>query len=128
MTSLAKIWFIFKTFIFKIPIMTNITFFWCICFVNINLFRYINPIIFSLHENCPNAEFFHFPVFGLNTEISSVNIQIQFKCKKIRTRRNLYLDTFHAVSNIYNLYKRFIQKNWRVIFSILLKNRSNNYC
>ena len=35
MTTIAKIWFILKTNIFKIPIMTNITFYWCICFINI---------------------------------------------------------------------------------------------
>ena len=30
----------------------------------------------------------YFPVFGLNTEISSVNLRIYFKYKKIRTRNN----------------------------------------
>ena len=30
----------------------------------------------------------HFPVFGLNTDIYSVNIRIQSKYRKIRTRKN----------------------------------------
>ena len=39
----------------------------------------------------------YFPVFGLNTEIYSVNLRIQFEYRKIRTRKNSHLDTFHAV-------------------------------
>ena len=38
-----------------------------------------------------------FPVFGLNTEIYGVNLRIQSKCGKIRTRRTPYLDDFHTV-------------------------------
>ena len=30
----------------------------------------------------------YFPVFGLNTEIYSVNVRIQSKCRKIQTRNN----------------------------------------
>ena len=35
--------------------------------------------------------------FGLNTEI--YDVYIQSVCGKIRTRKTLYLDIFHAVSN-----------------------------
>ena len=43
---------------------------------------------FTLHEKCPNTNFFsgpYFPVFGLNTE-------------KYRPEKTPYLDTFHAMS------------------------------
>ena len=39
----------------------------------------------------------YFPVFGLNTEIYSVNLRIQSEYPKIRIRKNSYLDTFHSV-------------------------------
>ena len=38
-----------------------------------------------------------FPAFGLNTDIYSVNLRIQSKYGKIRTRKILYLDNFYAV-------------------------------
>ena len=41
-----------------------------------------------------------FPVFGLNTEIYGVNLRIQSECRKIRTRKTPYLDTFQAVSAV----------------------------
>ena len=41
----------------------------------------------------------YFPIFGLNTEIYSVNLRIQSEYRKIRTgpEKTLYLDTFHTV-------------------------------
>ena len=39
----------------------------------------------------------YFPAFGLNTEIYSVNLRIKSECGKIWTRKNPYLDNFHAV-------------------------------
>ena len=45
----------------------------------------------SLREKCPNTELFsgpYFPACGLNTEIFGVNLRIQFKHRKIRTRKN----------------------------------------
>ena len=39
----------------------------------------------------------YFPAFGLNTEIYGVNIRIQSKYWKIRTRKTPYLDTFYTV-------------------------------
>ena len=45
----------------------------------------------TLRKKCPNREFFsdpHFPVFGLSTDIYSVNPCIQSKYEKIRTRKN----------------------------------------
>ena len=39
----------------------------------------------------------YFPLFGLNTEIYSVNLRIQSKYGKIRTRKTLYLDAVDAV-------------------------------
>ena len=39
----------------------------------------------------------YFPVFGLNTEIYSINLRIQPKYGEIRTRKSPYLDTSHTV-------------------------------
>ena len=45
----------------------------------------------SLHEDCSSEEIFgsFFPVFGMNTEIYKVNLRIQFKYIRIRTRKIL---------------------------------------
>ena len=55
----------------------------------------------SLREKCPNTiQRFsgpYFPAFGLNMEIYGVNLRIQSECRKIRTKKIPYLDTFHAV-------------------------------
>ena len=40
----------------------------------------------------------YFPAFGLNTERYSVSFRTQSECDKIRTRKTLNTDTFHAVS------------------------------
>ena len=40
----------------------------------------------------------YFPAFGLNTKRYGVSLRIQLKCGKIRTRRTLNTNTFHAVS------------------------------
>ena len=40
----------------------------------------------------------YFPVFGLNMEIYRVSFRIMSKCGKIRTRKTLNTDNFHAVS------------------------------
>ena len=45
-----------------------------------------------------------FPIFGLNTEIFSVNLLIQSENWKIRIRKNSILDTFNAVYVIHHLY------------------------
>ena len=39
----------------------------------------------------------YFPVFGLNAEIYGVNLRIQSKYKKIRTRKNSIFGHFHVV-------------------------------
>ena len=39
-----------------------------------------------------------FPAFGLNMEIYCVNLRIQSKCGKIRTRRTTNTNTFYAVN------------------------------
>ena len=41
-------------------------------------------------KNCPYSEFSgpFFPAFGLNAEIYSVNLQVQYEYGKIRTRKN----------------------------------------
>ena len=39
----------------------------------------------------------HFPAFGLNMEIYSVNLRIQSECRKMRTRKTPNKDTIHAV-------------------------------
>ena len=56
-------------------------------------------------EKCPNTEYFpgpYFPVFGLNTEIYGVNLRIQSKYRKIRTRNN----------SVFGLFSRSV---WRMI-------------
>ena len=46
--------------------------------------------LIPLGKNCPYSEFsgLFFPAFGLNAEIYSVNLQVQYECGKIRTRKN----------------------------------------
>ena len=39
----------------------------------------------------------YFPVCGLNTEIYGVYLRVQSEYRKIRTRKNQFLDTFRAV-------------------------------
>ena len=39
----------------------------------------------------------YFPAFGLNTDRYGVSLRIQSECGKIRTRKTLNTDTFHAV-------------------------------
>ena len=54
----------------------------------------------TLDKKFPKDEVFYgpyFPVFGVNTNIYSVNLRIQSKYGKIRTKKTLYFDTFHAV-------------------------------
>ena len=40
----------------------------------------------------------YFPAFGLNTEIYSVSLHIQFECGKIRARKTPKKDTFDVVN------------------------------
>ena len=59
---------------------------------------------YTLRKKCPNTVFFfnrHFAVFELNTEIYGVNLRIQFKYGRIRTRKTPYLDIFHTLIIIY---------------------------
>ena len=52
---------------------------------------------YSLYEKYPNMDFFsgpYLPVFGLNTMIYAVNLSIQSKCRKIRTRKNSVFEYF----------------------------------
>ena len=51
----------------------------------------------------------YFPVFGLNTEIYSVNLRIQSKYRKLRTRKNSIFGHFSR-SNTYILFE------WRLYF------------
>ena len=51
----------------------------------------------------------YFPIFGLNTEIYGVSLRNQSECGKIRTRKTLNTDTFHAVSvYIYLVFFNFL--------------------
>ena len=53
----------------------------------------------TLREKCPNTEFFsglYFPVFGL---IYSVNLRVQSKYKKIRTRKSSVFGHFSRTVN-----------------------------
>ena len=42
----------------------------------------------------------YFTAFGLNAEIYIVNLRIQSKCGKIRTRNTPNTDTFHAMNTM----------------------------
>ena len=52
----------------------------------------------------------YFPVFGLNTEIYSVNLPIQSEYRKIRTRNNSVFGHFSHSDAIKTASKRVIQK------------------
>ena len=39
----------------------------------------------------------YFPAFGLNTKRYGLSLRIQSECGKVLTRKNSYLDTFHAL-------------------------------
>ena len=61
----------------------------------------------------------YFPALGLNTErYFVVSLRIQSECRKIRTRKTPYLDTFHTVKSLYNDVK-----NSHCILWIILCNR-----
>ena len=60
----------------------------------------------------------YFPVFGINTEIYEVNLCIQSKYGKIRTRRKPYLNTFYAVCLFFS--------DVMVIHSLSVKMRKRN--
>ena len=42
----------------------------------------------------------YFPVFGLNTEVYSVNLRIQYENRKYGPEKTPYLDTFHIVPHL----------------------------
>ena len=66
----------------------------------------IDPLTF--HRHCVKSvnirSFFgpHFPIFGLNTEKYSLSLRIQSECGKIRTRKNLTMNTFHTVRDCFH--------------------------
>ena len=53
-------------------------------------------VIHLLREKCPNTDFsgLYFPLFGLNTEIYSVNIRIPSEYGTIKTRKNSIFEHF----------------------------------
>ena len=67
------------------------------------LWYLVSSTYYALCEKCPNTEFFmdtNFPAFGLNMEIYGVNIRIQFKCRKIRTRKNSVFEHFSCSDGV----------------------------
>ena len=62
-------------------------------------FLYFVALIFSTIHCMKSGNFSgpYFPVFGLNAEIYGVNLRIQSKYKKIRTRKNSIFGHFHVV-------------------------------
>ena len=77
----------------------------------------------------------YFPLFGLNTEIYSVNLRIQSKSGKHGPESSPYLDTFHAVSYslIHNWYfyklikvlllsSLTVRRIWKNSFGIIWRN------
>ena len=56
----------------------------------------------SLRKKCSYLEFCgqHFPAFGLNKEVYSVNLHIWSKCGKMRTRKTPNTDTLYTVKRL----------------------------
>ena len=69
----------------------------------------------------------YFPVFGLNTKIYSVNLRIQSKYNKIRTRENSVFGYFSSSASIYikNIcrFKKFVSATLSYWSSASLKIR-----
>ena len=64
----------------------------------------------------------YFAVFGLETEIYSINFRIQSKCEKMWTRKTPYLDNFYAVPIsiecfLQILYKRYLNEVSNKLFT-----------
>ena len=55
----------------------------------------------------------YFPAFGLNAE--GVSPSIQSECRKIRTRKTLYLDTFHEMVLRFNTLGQNICRLFQVL-------------
>ena len=74
-----------------------------------------------LHDTCPYSEFSgsYFPAFGLNMEIYSVNLCIQFKCGKIRTKKTPSEYRHFLCSNPKNFFF-FIRDVLRILSSIVV--------
>ena len=57
----------------------------------------------SLRKKCHYSDLFwsafspNFRAFGLNTKRYGLSLRIQSECGKVLTRKNSYLDTFHAL-------------------------------
>ena len=68
-------------------------------FLHPSLFTFCTIFCSPLREKGPNTDFFfsYFPVVILNTEIYSVNLCIQSKHRKIRTKKISIFAHFHAV-------------------------------
>ena len=76
---------------------------------------------YTLREKCPNTEFF------LVRVLPHLDwIRIQSESGKIRTRKTLYLDNFHAVIDSFNgwFYCQLFNEN---IFSCISKKKPNTY-
>ena len=74
----------------------------------------------SLHEKCPNAEFFsgiYFPVPGLNEKIYGVNLRIQSKYGKMQTRKNSVFGHFSRSAFFYEVKaaKVFCEKRFIIV-------------
>ena len=101
MTPIAKIWLICKTSIFKIPIMTNITFFQCICFININSFllkhqsyHILTSIIHTtIHVKILSIIFVALLKIDLTTIFKSWSFSSLFK-EKLSSELNLIFQSF----------------------------------
>ena len=61
-------------------------------------------MLHKLREKCPNAEFFWSTFSRIWTEYGNLNLCIQSKCKKIRTRKTPYLDNFYVVTDFVDAF------------------------
>ena len=72
----------------------------------------------------------YFPVFGLNTEIFGINLHIQFKCRKIRIRKNSvfghtpYITQWLALLNLLNITQNH-ETILHLYYSFMLKLDGN---
>ena len=77
----------------------------------------------------------YFPTFGLNTEVYSVNLRIQSKCRKIRTRKNSLFGHFSRSTSdgdntIFTYYPTKILSQWYVCkgFWKIARHRNLKVC
>ena len=71
-------------------------------------------IFYSLHEKCPNTEFFLVRIFLYSSECRKIRTRKKSECRKIQTRKN---SVFGHFSRSYCYYERFFSpKEFKTIY------------